>query len=71
MALLHESVSSKKLDVRLVERNIARGVVTAEEHLRTVSQLPDDSENAVWVSIDSLNYDADESEMNGKAPQQH
>jgi len=54
MALLHEAVDFKKLDVRLVERNIARGAVSAEDHHKSVSELPDDSENAEWINIESL-----------------
>lgn len=54
MALLHEAVEEKKLDVRVVERNISRGSVSAEEAKKAVSQLPDDGENAIWVSLDRI-----------------
>lgn len=67
MALLHDAVDSKKLDVRMIERNIARGVVTAEDYDKSLKKLPDDEANAEWVSIDSLAHEADESQMNGKA----
>jgi hypothetical protein len=57
MALLHEAVDKKKMDVRLVERNMARGVVTAAEVEQAVKALPDDSGNAEYVSIESLMND--------------
>lgn len=54
MALLNESVESKKLDVRLVERNLTRGVLSSSELETSLKNLPDDSENAEWVDVDSL-----------------
>jgi len=67
MALLHESVEFKKLDVRLVERNVARGVLTQEQVAQALKVLPDDGENAEWVSIDSLMDDGESNELsNGK-----
>ena len=63
MVLLNDSVEFKKLDVRLVERNLARGALTAAELNQAVSQLPDDSENAEWVNIETLMEDP-EVEMN-------
>ena len=62
MTLLHEAVDQKKLDTRMVERNVARGVITQQELQQKISALPDDGENAEYVSIDSLlgDIDADE-----------
>jgi hypothetical protein len=57
MALLHEAVDKKKLDVRLLERNMARGVVTAAEVDQSIKALPDDAENAVYVSIEAIAND--------------
>ena len=54
MTLLHEAVDTKKLDVRTIERNLARGVVSAAEVDQSIKQLPDDAENAEYVSIQSL-----------------
>jgi hypothetical protein len=54
MALLHEAVGSKKFDTRMIERNIARGVLSSQEHAENVAQLPDDAENAEWISVDSF-----------------
>jgi hypothetical protein len=66
MALLHESVDSKKLDVRMVERNIARGVIKADDLKQSLKTLPDDAENAEWVSLETLTHELDEGEMNGR-----
>ena len=57
MTLLHEAVDSKKMDVRLIERNIARGVVSAEEVAKASNALPDDAENAEYISIESIAND--------------
>jgi hypothetical protein len=54
MTLLHDAVDSKKLDVRVVERNIQRGFVKPEEHTKFVSGLPDDTENAEYVNVETL-----------------
>lgn len=54
MALLNDSVDFKKLDVRLVERNVGRGVISQDDLDKAIKKLPDDEENAEWVSIDSL-----------------
>lgn len=54
MTLLHDAVEQKKLDIRMIERNIARGVMGADEVDKNLKKLPDDAENADWVSIDSL-----------------
>jgi hypothetical protein len=68
MALLHDSFDSKKFDTRMVERNVTRGVVTSQMVEDYVNSLPDDSENAEWISISSLEDDsAGESVSNGKA----
>ena len=58
MALLHEAVEKKKLDVRMVERNVARGVITQADVDQSVKALPDDSENALYVSVESLANDS-------------
>ena len=65
MTLLHEAVDEKKLDVRLVERNLNRGSVTADEFEKAVKKLPDDIENAEYVSIETLANDL--SEGSGRA----
>lgn len=68
MALLHEAVEFKKLDTRLVERNLTRGVITRKEFDDSVKNLPDDSENAEWVNIEILATETGEKETpNGRA----
>ena len=57
MALLHEAVDLKKLDVRLVERNVARGVISAADVDKATAALPDDADNAEYVSIESIAND--------------
>lgn len=54
MALLHEAIEEKKMDVRMVERNLLRGALTHDEAAAMSKKLTDDSENAEWVSIDEL-----------------
>lgn len=54
MTLLHEAVEAKRFDTRIVERNIARSVLKPNELQTTMGALPDDSENAEWMSIEAL-----------------
>ncbi len=54
MALLNEAVDKKRLDVRVVERNVERGLVTHEELAKSVKNLPDDAENATWVNTETI-----------------
>jgi hypothetical protein len=60
MALLHEAVEKKKMDTRMVERNVNRGVISQADVDAAVKALPDDAENATWVAIDSLIDDSSE-----------
>lgn len=71
MALLNESVAFKKLDVRLVERNLARGVLSSAEFNQSVSELPDDSENAEWVNIELLMENPEGEMSNGVSSLPH
>ena len=54
MTLLHEGVEAKKFDTRVLERNVARGVITDAEVKKAVQSLPDDAEAGEYVSIESL-----------------
>jgi hypothetical protein len=60
MPLLHDSVDSKKLDTRMVERNLSRGVIAPKEVEDALKKLPDDAENAEYVEIASLVDDSSE-----------
>jgi hypothetical protein len=62
MALLHEAVNYKKYDVRLTERSLARGLLTPSEVEAASQALPDDAENADWVSIAELSDEPAESD---------
>jgi hypothetical protein len=62
MVLLSDAVQFKKFDTRLVERSLARGVLSSKDLEHAVAQLPDDSENADWVSVDSFDQDGGGSE---------
>lgn len=57
MTLLHEAVNAKKLDTRVLERNVNRGAANPEDLKKSVENLPDDSENAEWVSIEAIAND--------------
>lgn len=54
MTLLHDAVDEKKFDVRISERHLARGVIKSEDFLKNISVLPDDAQNAEWVSVEYL-----------------
>jgi hypothetical protein len=57
MTLLHEAVDSKRFDVRVIERNVERGLLSPKEVEKSIKDLADDSENAEYVSIESLAND--------------
>jgi hypothetical protein len=57
MSLLHEATDAKNFDVRLVEKNVTRGRVSPDAVEKHLNELPDDAENAEFVSIDSLMND--------------
>ena len=59
MTLLHEDVESKKFDVRMIERNVARGVVSSADVQKAVESLPDDAENADYISVNTLLEEGD------------
>ncbi len=59
MTLLHEAVEAKKLDVRVVERNAARGVIAQDEADKAQKKLPDDADNADYVNLEDLAADGD------------
>lgn len=54
MSLLHDSIIDKKFDVRMVDKNLVRGSVTHKEVKSQAEALPDDSENAVYISLDEV-----------------
>ena len=54
MSLLHDSIISKKFDVRMVEKNLTRNVVTDKEVKAHLDSLQDDSDNCLTVSMDEI-----------------
>jgi len=69
MTLLFEAVEQKKLDTRVVERNMQRGVVSASDVEKATKNLPDDAENADWVTLEALAAEEDsESRSSRSAP---
>jgi len=54
MSLLHEAIHEKKFDVRMLEKNLVRNVVTDKDVKVMVEQLPDDSANAEFITLDQI-----------------
>ncbi len=54
MSLLIDGVKDKKFDVRVVERGVQRGTLSAEEVKKFVESLPDDAENGVYATWEDI-----------------
>jgi polyhydroxyalkanoate synthesis regulator phasin len=54
MILLDEAIEAKKYDTRVIETNLGRGVISQAEAKTFVSELPDDSANAEWVTLEKI-----------------
>jgi hypothetical protein len=54
MSLLHDSIQEKKFDVRMLDKNLVRNVITDKEVKTHFEQLPDDAENADYINIEEL-----------------
>ena len=54
MTLLHDAILEKKLDTRLVEKNLGTGILTPSDHENHLKGLPDDSANADWTNLEDL-----------------
>jgi hypothetical protein len=54
MTLLHDAIQEKKLDSRLVEKNLAKGHISPADYEKTLKALPDDSENADYTNLEEL-----------------
>jgi hypothetical protein len=57
MTLLHDSIMEKKLDTRLVEKNLAKGILSPADHEKALKALPDDSDNADYTNLEELAND--------------
>jgi hypothetical protein len=54
MSLLHEAIQDKKFDVRMVDKNLVRNVVSDKEVKASIEALPDDADNAEFISLDEV-----------------
>ncbi len=59
MTLLPDALESKKLDTRVVERNLVRGVIAQADLDKNLKALPDDSANAEYTNLEELKLRAD------------
>ena len=56
MSLLHDSIQEKKFDVRMLDKNLVRNVVSDKEVKTHLEQLPDDAENAVFTTVEEIEH---------------
>ena len=54
MSLLIDGIQEKKFDVRMIEKNLVRNVVSDKEAKAQAEALPDDAENAVFINLDEI-----------------
>ncbi len=54
MSLLIDGIREKKFDVRMLEKNLVRNVVSDKEAKAVIESLPDDADNAVFISLDEV-----------------
>jgi hypothetical protein len=54
MSLLHDSIQEKKFDVRMLDKNLVRNVITDKDVKTHLEQLPDDAENASFITAEEL-----------------
>ncbi len=54
MSLLIDGIQEKKFDVRMLEKNLVRNVVTDKEARANVEALVDDADNAIYINLDEI-----------------
>ena len=54
MSLLHDAIQEKKFDTRMLEKNLVRNVISDKEVKTAIEKLPDDGENALYITLDEL-----------------
>ena len=54
MALLSEAVKEKEFDTRMLQRGLAKGLVTHEEIEKNQKKLSDDSANVATTNLDEI-----------------
>ncbi len=57
------SDKESKFDVRIVERNIAGGIVSANDYKKKIKDLKDSEDNAEFVPIEEEERDGEDSEQ--------
>ena len=57
MTLLKDAMEAKKFDSRIQERSLQKGLLKAEELKKQTDLLPDDADNAEYVSIETIAND--------------
>lgn len=60
MTLLFEASQEKRFDLRVVERNLRRGIVAPEEFKKSTDKVADDASNAEYTRIEDLAVQEDE-----------
>ena len=51
MSLLSNYLDEKEFDVRVIQRNMARGLVLQADLDKHVKKLPDDTNQGEWVNV--------------------
>jgi len=54
MSLLHDSIQEKKFDVRMLDKNLVRNVISDKDVKTHLEQLPDDAENALFTTVEEI-----------------
>jgi len=59
MKLLSDAIKDKEFDVRMVNTNINRGVISRGDHDKALKSLSDDSNLCDFVSVEEIERSAD------------
>lgn len=54
MTLLKDAIQEKLLDVRMIEKNLQKGIISHELTVNNLNELPDDSDDAEYISIEEI-----------------
>jgi hypothetical protein len=60
MALLDKASVDKRMDTRLLERNVSKGFLSEAEYKKLLSSLPDDADCATEISLREIQAQMDE-----------
>lgn len=67
MSILSRALEEKEFDIRVTQRNLAKGKILHEELDRHLKKLPDETANAEYVSIEDLDADDSNDSRSGRA----